>query len=335
LRGEIQLTGFHAKASVSTTSAKSAGTPLKNILVIGGSGFVGKALIPTLSNADNKVSVLNRGTHRVEGASQLIGDRNDYQDIARHAGAFDVVIDTSGYTRQQVETAFSVFGSSAGKWIHLSSAAVYRETLDHLPSEIDVLGGAEIWGEYGVDKSEADEFLIGQSECPIAILRPPYLYGPNNANDRETFVWSRVLTERPIVVPGDGSAQFQFLHVQDLANIIAHLVDTDFGAHAIYNIAEPETMNAEQWVIRVAAAAGVEADIISGETRAAGVAPRKYFPFRDNTCALDVSRFVRDFDWAFQFSFDQGIKRTFASYDRAILPQFSLSTSEELCILGN
>jgi nucleoside-diphosphate-sugar epimerase len=307
---------------------------LSNILVIGGSGFVGKALIPTLLNAGNTVSVLNRGTHRMEGVSQLVADRDEPQDVARHAGAFDVVIDTSGYTRQQVETAFSVFGSSAGKWIHLSSAAVYHETPNRLPSETDALGGAAIWGGYGVDKSEADEFLIGQNECPAAILRPPYLYGPDNANDRETFVWSRVLTGRPILVPGDGSAQFQFLHVQDLAEIIAHLSDTDFEAHAIYNVAEPEMMNAKTWVRRVAAAADVEADIISGEVHASGVAARKYFPFRDYTCALDVNRFVKDCNWAFQFSFDQGIKSTFGSYDRAQLERFSPSTAEELRILG-
>ena len=308
---------------------------MKKVLVIGGSGFVGKALIPTLINSGNKISVLNRGTHRVEGAVQLVADRDDLQDVSRHAAAFDVVIDTSGYTRQQVETAVSVFGSSAGKWIHLSSAAVYQETPNRLPNEEDALGGAEIWGDYGVDKSGADEFLIAQKECSIAILRPPYLYGPNNANDRETFVWSRVLTGRPIVVPGDGSAKLQFLHVQDLANIIAHLADADFGIRAIYNVAEPEKMNAEMWVRRVAAASGEKANIISGENQAAGIAARKYFPFRDYPCALDVTRFVQDFNWSFQFGFDQGIKSTFSSYDWDALKQLSPSTVDELGILSN
>lgn len=308
---------------------------LKKILVIGGSGFVGKALIPALVNAGNTVSVLNRGSHLVEGATQLVADRDNRQDVAKHSAAFDVVIDTSGYTRRQVETAFSVFGGSAGKWIHLSSAAVYRETPGRAPNEEDALGGAEIWGAYGVDKSEADEFLIEQDICPIAILRPPYLYGPNNANDRETFVWSRVLTGRPIIVPGDGTALIQFLHVQDLANIMIHLADTDPGARTVYNVAEPETMNAETWVRRVAAVSGEEPDIISGATHAADIAARSYFPFRDYPCALDVSKFVQDLDWTFQFGFDRGISSTFSNYGRDVLKQFSPSTEEELRIVAD
>lgn len=198
-----------------------------------------------------------------------------------------------------------------------------------------MLGGAAIWSTYGVDKSEADEFLIRQAKCPLVILRPPYLYGPNNANDRETFVWSRVLSGRPIIVPGDGSAQMQFLHVQDLANIIAHLVEADSGKQAIYNVAEPETMNAQMWVERVAAAAGIVPDTLSGELYASGVAARQYFPFRDYPCALDVTRFLQDLDWTFQFNFDDGIRSTFQSYNPEALKQFSPSSNEEQRILAN
>ncbi|WP_166461821.1 NAD-dependent epimerase/dehydratase family protein [Paracoccus alkanivorans] len=308
---------------------------MKNILVIGGSGFVGGALIPTLIRAGHAVTILNRGNRKIDGVSQIVADRDRSEEMAKHSASFDVVVDTSGYTRQQVETAFSAFGNFASKWIHLSSAAVYRETPDRLPAEDDSLGGAEIWGAYGLDKSRADEFLVEHVECPLAILRPPYLYGPNNANDRETFIWSRVLTGRPIIIPGDGSVQFQFLHVQDLANIITHFVDADFGKRAIYNVAEPETMNAEAWVKKVAAVSGGELKIVSGKDHASDVMARRYFPFRDYSCALDVSKLLRDFNWAFEFSFDDGIRNTISNYDIEALRQVSPSSPDEIRILRN
>lgn len=308
---------------------------MKKILVIGGSGFVGKTLIPTLKKSNFDLTVLNRGTQVIDGVSQIIADRDDPQSMSSSAATFDAVIDTSGYTRRQVETAFSVFGGGTKKWIHLSSAAVYRETPNRLPDEHDMLGGAAIWSTYGADKSEADEFLIRQAKCPLVILRPPYLYGPNNANDRETFVWSRVLSGRPVIVPGDGSAQMQFLHIQDLANIITHLVEADSGRQAIFNVAEPETMNAQMWVERVAAAAGIVPDTLSGETHANGIAARKYFPFRDYSCALDVAKFLRDLDWTFQFNFDDGIRSTFQSYNPEALKQLSPSSDEEQSILAS
>ena len=303
--------------------------------MIGGSGFVGKALIPTLQKAGHQVTVLNRGNRKIEDVSQIVADRDQQDDMAQHSDVFDVVIDTSGYTKKQVETAFSVFGKAAGKWVHLSSAAVYREKPDNLPNEDDALGGAKIWGDYGVDKSGADEFLMKAANVPLAILRPPYLYGPSNANDRETFVWSRVLTGRPVIFPGDGSAQIQFLHVQDLAEIIAHFVDADFGERAIYNIAEPETMNAETWVKRLAALLEADLELISGEVHATDVTARKYFPFRDYPCALDVGKFMKEVNWKFRFDFDNGIKDTLSCYEFDQLKGFSPSSPDEIRILSD
>lgn len=307
---------------------------MKKVLVIGGSGFVGKALIPTLLKAGHNVTVLNRGNQKIDGVSQIKADRDRPQDMVNTSGVFDVVIDTSAYTRTQVETAFSVFGATAGKWIHLSSAAVYRETPEHPPQEDDALGGAEVWGKYGTDKSDADEFLLSTAECPLVILRPPYLYGPNNANDRETFIWSRVLTGRPIIVPGDGTATFQFLHVQELAEIIAYFVDAPSAQCDTYNVAEPETMNAQAWVAKVAAVSGCEVKLLSGMHHAKDIAARKYFPFRDYPCALDVRKFEKEVGWKFRFSFKSGIENTYSSYNLEALKQHSPSSVEELSVIA-
>jgi len=309
--------------------------PLKEILVIGGSGFVGKALIPMLLGAGHLVTVLNRGNHKMTGVLQIVADRDDQKAMSKLTSEFDVVIDTSGYTKRQVETALSVFGKAANRWIHLSSAAVYSEKSDGLATEDDPLGGDPIWGEYGVDKSEADEFLIEAVDAKLAILRPPYLYGPNNTNDRETFIWSRVLSGRPIIYPGNGSALFQFLHVEDLAAIITHLVDAEFENCAVYNIAEPETMNAETWAKRLAKLLGGNLKLVSGDIHAAGITARKYFPFRDYPCALDVRKFMYEMNWKFRFDFDNGMKNTLSCYDLDELDQCSPSSPEELRILSD
>lgn len=303
-----------------------------SVLVIGGSGFVGKALVPTLLAAGHAVTVLNRGNSPVAGVRQICADRNDPGQMQAHARAYDAVIDTSCLNRDQAEIAYGAFGTS-GRWIYLSSASVYRDPARALPKETDPLGGAEVWGAYGADKSAADEFLAQRARMPIAILRPPYLYGPHNNVDRETFVWSRVLTQRPIVVPGDGTEQMQFLHIADLAEIMCHFASADFGPRAVFNVAHPDTMNAETWVRETAAAVGQTPKILLGRDVAPDVPARDVFPFRDVNCALDVSAFVAQTGWTFRYDFREGIRQTAAQYVRADLMALSPTKTGEAQVL--
>lgn len=306
---------------------------MTNVLIIGGSGFVGSTLIPVLADAGCAITLLNRGNRLVPNTTQITVDRDDARQMQRHSQPFDVVIDTSAYTGKQTEIAYASFGLLAKKWIHLSSAAVYRETPGRFPNETDEIGGADIWGQYGQDKSAADGFLLENATIPLVILRPPYLYGPNNAYDRETFIWSRVLSGRPVIVPGGGEEQYQFLHVEDLAGIIGFFVGKEISANTIYNVAEPRTVNAENWSRALAALASKEVEIISGRTHAAGVSPRSYFPFRDYDCALDTRKLFDEAGWTMRYGFTDGFRQTLASYDHADLVRMSPTSEPERTII--
>ena len=67
-------------------------------------------------------------------------------------------------------------------------------------------------------ESERALFRLHRDQgIPVATLRPPYIYGPENPFYREAFFWDRLLADRPIIVPGDGSRLMQFVHVDDVA----------------------------------------------------------------------------------------------------------------------
>lgn len=302
-----------------------------DILIIGGTGFVGSALVPALKRAGHRITLLNRGTRPVEGTARIVADRNDAEAMRRASQRFDAVIDTSAYTRIQSELAYRSFGHAETKWVHLSSAAVYRETTGRLPREDDAIGGAAIWGQYGEDKSGADRFLLHHANGPVAILRPPYLYGSGNDNDREQFIWSRVLSGRPIIVSGNGAAQLQFLHVEDLARLMLHCLHQDITG--VINAAEPTLITSLEWVRLLAAIAGREPDIRFGGVVAPDMAPRSYFPFRDYVCAVDTVK-LGDMGWKCRFGLRDGFAQTFGSYDVSALPQLSSATKGEDEILA-
>jgi nucleoside-diphosphate-sugar epimerase len=196
-----------ARSSTVTTRARQ-------VLILGGSGFVGANLVPALLVMGHEVTVLNRGNIPIAGTRQLIANRENPQELqeaAKNAGGFDVTIDTSSYRRAHTIAATTAFASRTRHWIHLGTAAVYKEKEFGFPNETDAIGGAAVWAQYGVEKADADQFLIHRlGGTPVTILRPPYLYGPRNSEDRETFVWARMLQNRPVIVPARAERRFSF-----------------------------------------------------------------------------------------------------------------------------
>ena len=311
----------------------------KRILVIGGSGFIGETLIPNLLSDGNDVSVLNRGNRLMKGTHQITADRKNPIEVktaSESTGNFDVVIDTSSYNGQNTEIAWQSFSKKTEHWIHLGSAAVYKETPNRFPTEKDEIGGAPIWAEYGEEKSEAEQFLINHSsEVPVTILRPPYLYGPGNDNDRESFIWSRILVGRPILIPNNGKTQIQFLHVEDLSNAFKTVMYNPPKDIAIYNVAAIERPTLSEWVDVVAKIAGGTNSGILAETYADNYKPRQFFPFRDYPCCISVDLITLKLGWEPNYRLEEGFKQTFETYDLSFLKNKKLDTTVEDQILSN
>jgi len=320
----------------STGNAHASG---KRALVIGGTGFVGSALIPELHSEGFALTLLNRGTRVVEETAQLTADRNDEEQMRRAAGmvdcSFDVIIDTSAYTPLQTKLAWKLLSHTTPHWIHLSSAAVYREMMPERPySEQDPIGGAAVWGAYGQEKSACDLFLLKQhSQAAVTILRPPYLYGPGNDNDRESFVWSRALRGSPVVIPSDGRTQIQFLHVTDLASAIARAASRPPARSAVYNVASPEVVTLQEWVSLLCRVARVEdAGILAGAA-ARGLSARQYFPFRDFPCTVATEAIMSELDWRPAYTLASGFSETFQRSDRESLRSRPIEDGVEMALL--
>ena len=306
----------------------------KRILILGGSGFVGNALTSCLLRDGNQVTLLNRGNNRIKGCNQLIADRNseaDMKNCSSDIDIFDVLIDTSSYNIDQTERAWRYFSDKTNMWIHLSSASVYKEKGDSFEFiETDSIGGAKIWGKYGEEKSQIDSFLIKKSGGKsIVILRPPYLYGPQNDNERETFIWSRALNNCPILVPGDGNTLIQFLHVNDLAICILKCIKDAPLMSVVYNVASAELISLKQWVNLLIGICQLENSNVNLVNGYAGEnSARQYFPFRDYPCCLNIKSIETDLDWKAVYTLNDGFRQTFDSYTIEYLRRISPNISD-------
>lgn len=307
------------------------------VVVIGGSGFVGSALIPELRSRGCEVVLINRGSRAVPHVENLVADRDDPDSLAkavRRIEAADAVIDTCAYTGEQVERAWALLASRVRRWVHLGSAAVYVDAAERPAHERDAIGGADVWARYGRNKSAADAFLLAQRAPGVCILRPPYLYGPGNDNDRETFVWSRLLRGRPVVLPAHGATPLQFLHVADLARALTRAALTGFPEQ-VYNVAGGPSTTAEGWVRLLARLIGVPEDraFVYAGSAAGSLQPRQYFPFRDVPCWVSCER-IEATGWTPSFDLESGLRQTLASLDAGELSRRPIDTEWEDVVLA-
>ena len=256
---------------------------MRTILVTGGTVFVSRFVADYFARKGDRVYVLNRNSKpQLPNVTLIEGDRNDLGDKLK-SYEFDAVLDITAYTREHVENLVNALGKF-GDYIMVSSSAVYPETLPQPFMEEQTCGPNSIWGAYGTNKLEAEEYL--RSAVPQAyILRPPYLYGPMQNVYRESFVFECAEAGRPFCIPGDGKMGLQFFHVEDLCRFIEILLDTH-PKNRVFNVGNPESVTVTQWVQLCYDAVGAKLETI----RVEGHPQRSFFPFHDYDYVLDVRK---------------------------------------------
>lgn len=256
---------------------------IRNILVTGGTVFVSKYVAEYYAKRGDNVYVLNRNSRpQPEGTTLIKADRHQLGATLRDY-KFDVILDVTSYNKTDVAELVAALGT-INQYIFISSSAVYPETLPQPFQEDQTCGPNSIWGDYGVGKWQAEQFLA--KEVPQAyILRPPYLYGPMENVYREPFVFDCANQDRPFYIPKDGSMPLQFFHVDDLCRFIDILLEKQPTKHT-YNVGNTELVDINQWVKICYEVVGKPLRTIYLDE---SHPQRSFFPFYDYAYELDVS----------------------------------------------
>lgn len=235
-------------------------------LVIGGTLFIGRALVRKLIERGDQVTIVHRGRHNPFGdlVNEVRCDRNDSDGMRRvmQEGRYELVFDNvydwqRGTTAEQVEAAAAACGDQLKRYVFTSSCAAYGSGLNH--DEDDALAPPDDPDAYCRNKANTERMLFRlyrERGLPVVTLRPPYLYGPENPFYREQFFWDRMLAQRPIILPGDGSRLMQFVYVRDYADAAIAAAERDIAVGRAYNVADSQPVTQRQLVGALAEAAG-------------------------------------------------------------------------------
>jgi nucleoside-diphosphate-sugar epimerase len=103
-----------------------------DVLVLGGTSFVGRGIVEDLLERGHTPTLFNRGrtgTDLFPGIERLVGDRaaGDYAALDGHR--WDAVVDVNAYVPRHAAQAVAALGSHSGRYLFISTGLVYDHTL--------------------------------------------------------------------------------------------------------------------------------------------------------------------------------------------------------------
>ena len=203
------------------------------VLVIGGTVFVGRAVVQAALARGDDVTIFHRGLHPLPGVRAIHGDRTT-GDVERLAGEpWDVVVDTCGFRPEHVSATARVLRDSAIRYVFVSTAGAYRDW-PHRPvgsTDAPLHDGDE--DDYSVLKAACERAAEAELPGRVAQVRPGIIVGPHENIGRLPFWLQRMARGGRVVAPAPADAPIQLVDVRDLAEL---LLDAQPGA---YNAVTP------------------------------------------------------------------------------------------------
>jgi len=287
---------------------------------MGGTTFVSSSLAKYLISKGYEVDILTRGqkpasyTGYREHLRCHRQSKADMQHVLK-GREYEVIFDISAYTKSDVEVLLSsVETKKLDKYVLCSSGSVYRPS-DNPVSEVADRGENLNWGQYGLDKKEAEDYLFDlnrKNGFPVIIFRPTYIYGENNNLYRETYFFDRIKYNQIIPVPSGNDTRTQFIHIEDLIKVFESSISNK-NIGSAYNVTNPEVVSWNKLVNSCAAAIGKKAFIKEIDS-SKNIKARSYFPFRDVTYLLDISNLVRDGFYVPNINLKEGLAKAYKGY---------------------
>ncbi len=230
------------------------------LLVLGGTKFLGRAVVDAALAAGAEVTLFNRGQTNpglYPEAERLHGDLAESLDALRRR-AWDAVVDLDPtqlprHTRRRAE----LLADSAGHYVFVSTISVYADASKPLDESSPVLEPPDPEPEtfdadqYGGLKVGSERAVLDVFGERAAVVRPGLIAGPYDPTDRFTY-WPRRLAEGgDVLAPGDPAQPVQLVDARDLGDFLIRVAGRCIAG--VFNATGPaEPLTLGETLVRIA-----------------------------------------------------------------------------------
>jgi nucleoside-diphosphate-sugar epimerase len=255
-------------------------------LVLGGTRFLGRALVDALLEQGHEPTLFNRGLTQPElfpDVEKLRGDRS--ADLSALEGReWDAVLDVAAYMPGEVRLAVETLHDNVSRYVFVSSISVYAD--QSVPpvegAAVEELAPGQETDEdpelYGARKAACERIVEEAIGDAALVVRPGLIVGPHDPTGRFTYWPHRVARGGEVLGPGSPDDLVQFIDVRDLASWIVQA--TANGAGGTFN-ATGEPMRFGDLLEQCRAVSGSDATVTwvaSGQLLAEEVGPWMELP---------------------------------------------------------
>jgi 2'-hydroxyisoflavone reductase len=216
------------------------------LLILGGTLFLGRHLVDAALSRGHEVTLFNRGRTAPElfpDVEQLRGDR-ELGLGALQGRRWSAVLDTSGYLPRIVRASAAALADVVEHYVFVSSISVYgrfpelgmteRSALAHLPDP----DSEDVEQHYGALKAQCERAVEDEMPGRVLVARAGTIVGPHDPKERYSYWVRRLAAGGRVLAPAPREQPVQLIDARDLADWLIRGAERRLAG--VFNITGPK-----------------------------------------------------------------------------------------------
>ncbi len=224
----------------------------KQVVVIGGAGFVGSSIVSKLDEVGYEVIVLTRHRERARHLILLPNvqvvscDINDNAALTAALSGCDAVINLVGILHESKNSTFESIHHELPNRIAKTCSQLGIKRLLHMSA---LQANSKAPSQYLRSKAQGEAALSAYKQSMnITIFRPSVIFG---RDDQFLNLFANLIKYLPVIFLAKPNAKFQPIWVEDVASIFVNSLQNDDAYGKSYDLAGPDVYTLQALIEKV------------------------------------------------------------------------------------